>query len=150
MANDVQRAATTSGHSLAARTEHRTWIKGRAATLLAHYWREDDDPALLAAIGKDWADVLEGLPQEYIQKACIQYQRDEPRKRPTPGAVYQIARALMPRPQIIMPARESSEPPKMTAEEAAAMNAKAAERREAANEIIRRSGLRIRIGGDDA
>lgn len=84
--------------SLAERTEHRAWIKGRAATLLSHYWRDDDDPALLAAIGKDWADVLEGIPQEYIQRACIQYQRDEPRRKPTPGAVYEIARALMPKP----------------------------------------------------
>ena len=55
--------------------------------------------ALLAAMGKDWADVLEGLPQEIIQRACIQYQRDEPRRKPTPGAVYEIAMQLMPRPK---------------------------------------------------
>ena len=96
---DIQRAPKRSAPSLAERTEHRTWIKGRAATLLAHYWREDDDPALLAAMGKDWADVLEGLPQEIIQRACIQYQRDEPRRKPTPGAVYEIAMQLMPRPK---------------------------------------------------
>jgi hypothetical protein len=96
---DIQRAPKSFAPSLAERTEHRTWIKGRAATLLAHYWREDDDPALLAAMGKDWADVLEGLPQEIIQRACIQYQRDEPRRKPTPGAVYEIAMQLMPRPK---------------------------------------------------
>ena len=109
MSEEIQRAVTNLGRSLAARTEHRTWIKGRAATLLAHYWREDDDPALLAAIGKDWADVLEGLPQEYIQKACIQYQRDEPRKRPTPGAIYQVAVALMPRPAVVHSAEPERE-----------------------------------------
>jgi len=120
MSNELQKAQTGSGHSLAARTEHRTWIKGRAATLLAHYWREDDDPALLAAIGKDWADVLEGIPQEYVQRACIQYQRDEPRKRPTPGAVYQIARALMPKPRIAQPSPEPERTP-ATPEQAAAI-----------------------------
>ncbi len=147
--SEIQKAQIGSGHSLAARTEHRTWIKGRAATLLAHYWREDDDPALLAAIGKDWADVLEGIPQEYIQKACIQYQRDEPRKRPTPGAVYAIARALMPKPEVVRPVL-NYQPPELTPEEMEQRDAKLAERREAAREIIRRSGLAIRIGGDDA
>jgi hypothetical protein len=145
--SDLQKAQTGFGLSLAERTDRRTWIKGRAATLLAHYWREDDDPALLAAIGKDWADVLEGLPQEYIQKACIQYQRDEPRKKPTPGAIYQIARALMPRPQIVRAVPEYSpedDEPKDVRDRMMQ------ERREAANEIIRQSGLKIRIGGDDA
>lgn len=98
---DVPATQKDSALSFQERTEHRGWIKGRALTLLSHYWREDDDPALMAAIGKDWADVLEGIPQEYIQKACIQYQRDEPRRKPTPGAVYEIARALMPKPRIL-------------------------------------------------
>jgi len=80
------------------RAAHREWIGGRALTLLSHYWRDDDPVELTAAIGQDWADVLEGIPQDYIQRACIQYQRDEPRRKPTPGAVYQIARALMPKP----------------------------------------------------
>lgn len=150
MSQELQRAQTGSGHSLAARTEHRAWIKGRAATLLAHYWRDDEDPAMLAAIGKDWADVLEGIPQEYIQRACIQYQRDEPRKKPTPGAVYQIARALMPKPEIVRPSEQIQERNEPTEEETAAREARMNERRQAAQEIIRRSGLQIRIGGDDA
>lgn len=145
--SELQKAQTGYGLSLAERTERRTWIKGRAATLLAHYWREDDDPALLAAIGKDWADVLEGLPQEYIQKACIQYQRDEPRKRPTPGAIYQIARALMPKPQIVRTAPDHAKHDETTREERDEIMR---QRREAANEIIRQSGLRIKIGGEDA
>jgi hypothetical protein len=116
---------------------------------LAHYWREDDDPALLAAIGKDWADVLEGIPQQFIQRACIQYQRDEPRKRPTPGAVYQIARAMMPKPEIVAPAR-SVQTPEPTEQELQEREAKMAERRAFAEEVIRRSGFKVRIGGDDA
>ena len=98
----------------AERVEHREWIGGRALTLLSHYWRDDDPVELTGAIGRDWADVLEGLPQDAIQKACIQYQRDEPRRKPTPGAIYQVARAMMPRPVTVSDARP------MTAEENAA------------------------------
>jgi hypothetical protein len=67
-------------------------------TLLSHYWRDDDPVELTSAIGQDWADVLEGLPREMIQRACIQYQREYPRKKPTPGAIYEKARSYMPRP----------------------------------------------------
>ena len=83
------------------RRAHREWIAGRSFTLLSHYWRDDDSEALTAAMGKDWADVLEGLPQDAIQKACIQYQRDEPRRKPTPGAIYALARDAIPRPKLV-------------------------------------------------
>lgn len=82
-----------------ARAVHREWIGGRALTLLSHYWRDDDPTELTAAIGQDWADVLEGLPQELIQRACIEYQRKFPRKKPTPGAIYEIAKSYMPKPE---------------------------------------------------
>jgi len=80
-------------------------------TLLCHYWRDDDDETLTSAIAADWADVLEGIPKEAIRKACIRYQREEPRRKPTPGAIYQMARAAMPRPQIVRP-QPVSEPEK--------------------------------------
>lgn len=97
--------------SLAERAEHREWIGGRSLTLLSHYWRDDDPVELTAAIGADWADVLEGLPQDVIQKACIQYQKDEPRRKPTPGAIYQIARRFMPKPKVVsQPEPPRSEP----------------------------------------
>lgn len=89
--------------SLAERPKHREWIGGRAFTLLSHYWRDDDSEELTAAMGADWADVLEGLPQDAIQKACIHYQRTEPRKKPTPGAIYALARDAMPRPVLVEP-----------------------------------------------
>jgi hypothetical protein len=106
--------------SLQEREAHREWIAGRSFTLLSHYWRDDDSEALTAAMGKDWADVLEGLPQDAIQKACIQYQREEPRRKPTPGAIYALAREAMPRPQLVrqQPAPEP-ERPEPTAEERA-------------------------------
>lgn len=100
--------------SLAERSQHREWIGGRAFTLLSHYWRDDDSEELTAAMGADWADVLEGLPQEAIRKACIQYQREEPRRKPTPGAIYALAREAMPRPTVVasqpMPEPERNEP----------------------------------------
>ena len=56
---------------------------------------------MTAAIGQDWADVLEGIPREFIQRAAIQYQREEPRKKPTPGAIYGLAQRMMPKPQTV-------------------------------------------------
>lgn len=79
----------------------REWIGGRVATLLNHYFRPDDPDMMSAAIGKDWADVLEGLPQDAIQRACVRYLRDEPRRKPTPGDIYRLAKLEMPRPEIV-------------------------------------------------
>lgn len=84
-----------------ARIEHREWIGGRVVTLLSHYWRDDDDESLTGAIAADWADVLEGIPRAAIQKACLNYQRTEPRRKPTPGAIYALAREAMPRPSLV-------------------------------------------------
>lgn len=92
---------SASTHLSAERADHREWIGGRALTLLSHYWRDDDPVELTAAIGADWADVLEGLPQDAIQKACIQYQREEPRKKPTPGSIYKIAKGFVPKPRVV-------------------------------------------------
>lgn len=104
-----------------ARADHREWIGGRAITLLNHYWRDDDPAEMTAAMGSDWADVLEGLPQDAIAKACIQYQRNEPRRKPTPGAIYQLARQFMPRPKVVSKPVGPQEPkePRVTAEAAA-------------------------------
>ena len=98
-----------STHLSVERVAHREWIGGRALTLLSHYWRDDDPVELTAAIGKDWADVLEGVPQEFIQLACIQYQRENPRKKPTPGSIFEMANALRPKPQLVVPSEEKSE-----------------------------------------
>ena len=111
------------------RSKHREWIGGRAVTLLSHYWRDDDPTELTAALGADWADVLEGIPAEYIQRACIQYQRDEPRRKPSPAAVYSIAKAMMPRPEVV----RHPEPPRPEPCSA-----------EAAQEIVNRAGFKPR------
>ena len=63
---------------------------------------------LTAAIGKDWADVLEGLPQEALEAACRKYLRNEPRRKPTPGAIYELAREAIPRPRVVPDTRPST------------------------------------------
>jgi len=39
------------------------------------------------------------MPQRAIQTACLQYLRDEPRRKPTPGAILALARSAAPPPQ---------------------------------------------------
>lgn len=104
--------------SLQERAEHREWIGGRVLTLLSHYWRDSDSDELTAAIGADWADVLEGMTQDAIRKACIQYQRDEPRRKPTPGEIYQRARAYMPAPKVVAENEPEPSKEKITAKKA--------------------------------
>ena len=71
------------------------------ATLLSHYWRDDDPSELTEAIARDWADILEGIPQDVLHKACLRYMRNEPRRKPTPGAIYALCRDMMPRPAVV-------------------------------------------------
>jgi len=97
--------------SLEARESHREWIVGRVLTLLNHYWREDDPVEMSAAIARDWADVLEGLPQEYIQRAVIRFQQTSDNRKPTPCAIYALARDLMPAPTVVVSALPTPEYP---------------------------------------
>lgn len=120
--------------SLPERVAHREWIAGRALTLLSHYWRADDPVELTAAIGKDWADVLEGMPQDAIQKAAIQFQRDEPKRKPTPAAIYALAKMFVPKPKPV--ATPEPERVRVTPERAA--------------QIMEEAGFRPkRFGGDE-
>ena len=125
-------------HLSQVRLSHRQWVLGRIATLLAHYWREDDPAELNEALGRDWADILEGLPQDAIAKACTAYLRGEPRRKPTPGAIYAMAREYIPRPVIVARAPEPQGPKqeRVSAERAA--------------EIMAEAGFRPRkFGGDN-
>lgn len=91
--------ATRSNPDLVSdKKEHREWIVGRVYTLLAHYFRHDEPPELSAALGRDWVRCLDGIPKKYIEQACIKYLQEEPRRKPTPGEIYQRATALMPEP----------------------------------------------------
>jgi len=109
------------------RKSHREWIAGRVLTLLNHYWREDDPVEMSAAIARDWADVLEGLPQEYIQRAAIKFQQTSGNRKPTPAAIYALARELMPAPAIVPRVQHDPEieRPRVTADQAAEIMAAA-------------------------
>ena len=104
--------------SLRDQPEHRQWIAGRIYTLLSHYWREDDPDALTTAIASDWVEVLAGMPQRAIQNACVQYLRDEPRRKPTPGAILELARALSPPPRLVQVSAPPQRPERISAERA--------------------------------
>lgn len=133
--------------SLPERAAHREWIGGRALTLLSHYWRDDDPVELTAAIGQDWADVLEGIPQDVIQRACIRYQRENERKKPTPGAIYQLCRKSMPAPHIaalpplVKMSREEEERYRCTIKKVDP------DRARQADEIIKKAGFALRKVG---
>jgi hypothetical protein len=70
-------------------------------TLLSHYWRDDDPSEMDEAIARDWCDILEGTPQDAIAKACTAYLRTEPRRKPTPGAIYALAKSFIPVPSVV-------------------------------------------------
>lgn len=61
------------------------------------------------AMGRDWADILEGLPQSAIFSACMDYLRDQPSRKPTPGAIYALALKKIPRPVLVSPVLHLSE-----------------------------------------
>ena len=73
---------------------------GRIVTLLSHYYRPDDDADLMRAMAADWYAVLKGFPTYAINGACVDYLTDEPRRKPSPGAIVELARRLMPRPRL--------------------------------------------------
>lgn len=134
---EIQKANAGSDRGLQERQLRRQWIAGRILTLLSHYWREDDPSVMDEAIARDWADILEGMPQDAIGKACMAYLRNEPRRKPSPGAIYALARDFMPRP-VIVPMQAPPEVPRerMSAERAA--------------EIMAEVGFRpMKFGGDE-
>lgn len=63
------------------------WLAGRITTLLSHYYTPDIPAALSEAAMVDWLAVLDGLPRDDIERACMDYLRDEPDRRPTPGRI---------------------------------------------------------------
>ena len=82
---------------------------------------------LTAAIGRDWADVLEGLPQAAIARAAIRFQQENPKAKPTPAAIYALALEAIPKPKLVVPAPKEPPPQidRCSAEAAAEIMAKA-------------------------
>lgn len=73
------------------------WLSGRAATLMAHYFTPDMPQALAGAVLNDWVDIIGDLPQHAIAEACQKWLRTEPRKRPGPGDIRELALRLVER-----------------------------------------------------
>lgn len=92
----------------------------RIATLLSHYFRPEDGDAMTKAIASDWMRVLGGVDFDLLDKACIRYLTNQPRRRPTPGDILNMANGLRPKPdpRRIPAPPEPDREPKVTAEAA--------------------------------
>lgn len=73
----------------------KSWISGRVATLMAHYYTPDMPQALAGAVLRDWADLLAEFPGHAIQEAAQKWLRTETRKRPTPGDIREMCQRLV-------------------------------------------------------
>jgi hypothetical protein len=71
------------------------WIAGRIGTLLDHYFQPDDPAEVSRAQMMDWIRILSTVPQQAISASCEDYLRDQPRKRPTPGEIYNRSNAWL-------------------------------------------------------
>lgn len=60
------------------------------------------------------------MPQRAIQNACVQYLRNEPRRKPTPGAILELARASAPPPRLVVPQPPPPPPPERISAQRAA------------------------------
>lgn len=88
--------------------EHRLWIAGAIATLLANYWERDEPAPVAAALGKQWADDLEAFPQAAIAAAVNEWRRNETR-RPTPAEIIRLCGKHTPKPRVaeVVPIRSA-------------------------------------------
>lgn len=72
-----------------------SWISGRVATLLAHYWTPSMGDALQTAVAEDWLDELEGFPGWALHRACqwwASHDNHDRRRKPLPGDIAARAR----------------------------------------------------------
>ena len=80
-------------------------------TLLSHYFQPDTDPAVIRASAADWLDILSPFPQGAVGAACRDYLRDEPKVRPTPGAIRALVLKHLEREMAEAAARRAALPP---------------------------------------
>lgn len=90
--------------------DHRRRIASEVKTVLSAYFQPHEAPEIRAAQLAWWCDELQDWTQEQVVWGLRQWNRDNPRARPTPGDVLGLLRAmrgkreaermaLMPRPQ---------------------------------------------------
>lgn len=70
------------------------WIAGRIETLLSHYFQPNQPENVTEAAMTDWIRLLHGMPRHAISTACDGYIRDQPRRRPSPGDIFNRARTI--------------------------------------------------------
>lgn len=63
---------------------------------MGHYWRPDDPYELTEALSGDWANILESVPRQAIERACEAYMAEN-RYRPTPADILNLAHKFIPR-----------------------------------------------------
>ncbi len=74
---------------------HAAWIAKKVRSMLSHYpsdWSMDQTVAEMAI--DDWVDFLCPFSRAAIEHACTSYMRDQPRQKPSPGAIRSRAQAF--------------------------------------------------------
>jgi hypothetical protein len=72
---------------------HRARIAFEVKTVLSAYFQPHEDDAIKAGQLAWWCDELEDWEQEQVVWALRKWNREEPRKRPTPGDILSILKA---------------------------------------------------------
>lgn len=72
---------------------HRQVIASEVRVVLSAYFQPHEDDAIKAAQLAWWCDELEDWTQEQVVWGLRKWNRDEPRKRPTPGDILSILKA---------------------------------------------------------
>lgn len=72
-----------------------SWLSGRIATLLSHYYDPKHGDLLTEAAAVDWLNILSPFPQKAIEHACDHYMRNVTGKRPTPAEIRNRADAWL-------------------------------------------------------
>ena len=73
--------------------EHRQRIASEVRVVLSAYFQPHEDDAIKAAQLAWWCDELEDWTQEQVVWGLRKWNREEPRKRPTPGDILSILKA---------------------------------------------------------
>lgn len=71
----------------------RTKIAAEISRLLAHYWSAAEDQRLRAAVSRDWLEDLQEFRADWVEEACRQWRRSEP-KRPTISDIRKLCQRI--------------------------------------------------------
>lgn len=63
------------------------WLKGRVATLLAHYFVPGMPAALQTGVASDWLTLLGDYPSHAVEQACMDWIGGDVARKPTPGEI---------------------------------------------------------------